>query len=462
MRLNKPITSILLTLALQFSTPLRAYAAAPVAASNDGSVQVMGDLSVGGNQAVNGSAPNGFYSSVKQRPYSAAGDGTTNDTSAINSAINSAISAACAAGGGGIFFPPGTYKVTVTGTKALNLQCSNVSLIGVKGKSRIANASATGDTIQIGAASGSNDADHCKIEGLVFEPSVTRTSGSEVFAPAFHNLTFRDVKLKSFYRGFYLGSPLGSVNIHMEGVWAEDFVNFAYFVRVIQGTLSNLNTWGRRSNSVNLHIDGYCEGLVFVGGLFFNDYSGTPSGSYNLVTATDVVARPSAFNYFYGCYFDWGNYAVVARNAYSYTFTDCWFKARTGDGVLVDSTAHEFTFKGNDFFNSAGSGLHISGSQGHVITGNRFLNNGTALAGSKGIKVLGAAAGIVITSNRIGRSGSPRVSDAGAGAQAYGVEIGASVTSFIVKDNDCRGNATGAVNNLAGTSSVKIVADNLF
>ena len=429
-------------------------AGAPVGFAGTGPIVIAaGKLSpqTGGGQVV--SPP------FNVKTYGAVGDGRADDTSGVQGAIK----AACAAGGGIVHLPRGTYKVTASGGKALNLQCSNVTLRGDGPvATRIAMASATGDTIQIGTAGGHADADNCKIEGLLFQPSVTRTGGSEVFAPAFHNLTIRDVNLKSMYRGFYLGSPLGSVNIHMQGVWAEDFVNFAYFVRVIQGTLTNLNTWGRRSNSVNLHIDGYCEGLVFTGGLFFNDYSGTPSGSYNLVTGTEVVSRPSQFNYFYGCYFDWGNYAVVAQNAYSYTFTDCWFKGRTEDGVLLDSTAHEFTFKGNDFFNSAGSGLHIKGSSGHVITGNRFLNNGTALADSKGIKVTGAAAGIVITSNRIGHSGSPRVSDGGAGAQVYGVEIGASVTSFIVSHNDCRGNKTGAVNNLAGTSSVKIVAENLF
>lgn len=33
---------------------------------------------------------------------------------------------------------------------------------------------------------------------------------------------------------------------------------------------------------------------------------------------------------------------------------------------------------------------------------------------------------------------------------------------FGIKDNDCRGNTTGAVQNLAGTSANKVVADNIF
>jgi parallel beta-helix repeat protein len=388
--------------------------------NNDGSVSVIGDLAVGGNLLVTGTSPNGLYTNVKQAPYNAAGNGTTNDTSAIQSAIN----AACTAGGGAIFFPPGTYKVTVTSGKALDLQCSNVTLLGIKGTVRIANASATGDTIVVGTA-GTLAADDCKIEGLLFQPSVTRTSGSEIYAPAFRNLTLRHVKLKGVSTGLYLGSVPGSVHIQMDDVWAEDFTTFAYFVHVIQGTMTAVNTWGRRANSVNLHIDGYCEGLVFVGGLFFNDYSSTPSNSYNLVTAIDVVSRPSQFNEFIGCYFDFGNYALVATNAFSYSFTDCWFKGRTADGVLLQSTAHDFSFEGCQFFNSAAGGIFIDGSSGHRLIGNEFINNGTAVSNSPGIRVGSGSAGIIITGNRIGLSGAPRISDGGAGSQNYGVQIDA-------------------------------------
>jgi hypothetical protein len=410
------------------------------------------------NLAVTGDIPSATAISVKQAPYNAAGNGTANDTPAIQSVINTA----CAAGGAAVFFPPGIYKVTVSGSRALYVGCSNVTLVGVKGVSRIAMASAAGDTLQIGTAGGSADANQCELAGLVFEPSVARTSGSEVFAPAVNNLTVRNVKLKGFYRGFYLGAPQGSTHVQFDNVWAEDFTNFAYMVRVIGGTFVGVQTWGRRANSVNLHLDGYCEGLVFTSCLFFNDYAGTPSGSYNLVIAADVVSRPSQFNEFIGCYFDWGNYAVVATNAYSYTFTDCWFKGRTDSGVLLESTAHEFTFKGCDFFNSAGPGLYINGGTGHVVTGNRVLNNAVSVAGSAGVRIAAGSSGIVITSNRIGRSAAGRVSDAGLGAQGYGVWIEAGVTSFVVKDNNMLGNVTGAVNNLAGTSAVKIVSDNLF
>lgn len=56
--------------------------------------------------------------SVTEPAYNAAGNGTSNDTSAVQAAINAVI----AAGGGGVLFPPGTYLVqTITVTSASKL-----------------------------------------------------------------------------------------------------------------------------------------------------------------------------------------------------------------------------------------------------------------------------------------------------------------------------------------------------
>lgn len=57
------------------------------------------------------------------RDYRAAGDGETDDTTAINSAID----AARTNGGGTVYFSPGTYKTTTT----LLMNTSNVTLLGV-------------------------------------------------------------------------------------------------------------------------------------------------------------------------------------------------------------------------------------------------------------------------------------------------------------------------------------------
>lgn len=69
--------------------------------------------------------PNIYYN-VKQ--YGAAGNGTTDDTTAINAAITAAN-----ATGGVVFLPPGTYKIS----SPLNLSTANVSLKGAGASSII-------------------------------------------------------------------------------------------------------------------------------------------------------------------------------------------------------------------------------------------------------------------------------------------------------------------------------------
>jgi pectate lyase-like protein len=59
----------------------------------------------------------GIFINVKDPTYGAAGDGVTNDTTAILAAMT----AASAAGGGIVFFPPGTYQVTTMSPSVRNV-----------------------------------------------------------------------------------------------------------------------------------------------------------------------------------------------------------------------------------------------------------------------------------------------------------------------------------------------------
>ena len=85
-------------------------------------------LSVSGNASFQGPRP---Y--VDVTAYGAKGDGSTDDTTAIQAAINAYCSSPSASNGGAIFFPPGTYKVSQPQTPSSSpvfSGCANLYLLG--------------------------------------------------------------------------------------------------------------------------------------------------------------------------------------------------------------------------------------------------------------------------------------------------------------------------------------------
>jgi hypothetical protein len=79
--------------------------------------------------------------------YGATGNGTTDDTTAIQSAIN-----ACqTAGGGVVFFPPGTYKITA----GLTISADNIQIVGSGWSSQIlASGAISGYMLTVNAPGG--------------------------------------------------------------------------------------------------------------------------------------------------------------------------------------------------------------------------------------------------------------------------------------------------------------------
>jgi hypothetical protein len=112
--------------------------------------------------------------------YNAVGDGSTDDTTAINNAIYVANFY-----GWSLYFPAGTYKVS----SALSIIYGGSSGTATKvfGDGRhssiIAMSSATGNTMTLGATLAGTFGQYCSIEDISFKPSVARTSGYEIYIP---------------------------------------------------------------------------------------------------------------------------------------------------------------------------------------------------------------------------------------------------------------------------------------
>jgi hypothetical protein len=107
-------------------------------------------------------ATEGLVFNVLDPAYGATGDGTTDDTTAIQAALTAA------AGGGTVYFPKGTYRVT----SALNMT-ESCNLVGVKaGVSRIAHDSASADVLNLTTGA---SLPHVEIRNLQFYHSQSNT-----------------------------------------------------------------------------------------------------------------------------------------------------------------------------------------------------------------------------------------------------------------------------------------------
>ena len=131
---------------------------------------------------------------VTPQDYGAAGNGTTDDTAAVQAAIN----AVSAAGGGVVFFPTGTYLVTPTSSPALTVP-SNIRLLGANRKSATLKKNANGVMISMsGPSSDTTGATHVKYSSIE-QLGLNGNSKTGLLLQLYYadDLTFRDVFMTS-------------------------------------------------------------------------------------------------------------------------------------------------------------------------------------------------------------------------------------------------------------------------
>lgn len=142
---------------------------------------------------LSGSAVDVIAGHVNVKDYGAKGDGTTNDTAAIQSALNAAAAVATPTSSAILYFPPGIYKITSTVTKSFTSLQSNIIFRGA------------GSQTQIQFAVGT---------------TATGLSLSSLHSVLFKDLVFTGVYGTSIGRGIYLDTVLQATfeNVHFYGV----------------------------------------------------------------------------------------------------------------------------------------------------------------------------------------------------------------------------------------------------
>lgn len=162
--------------------------------------------------------------------YGATGDGTTDDTTAINAAI----AAANAAGEGTVYFPAGDYKVTSTLTRP----SGGIWLLGVN-PNYVASAGSviqqyhTGTGIYLSEENDANSSRRSGIENLAFRMRVDQTGLTATIIGATNATPI--VITTSANHGFSSGQI-----VHQRGVGGNDAANGIFSITVLSPTTYSL------------------------------------------------------------------------------------------------------------------------------------------------------------------------------------------------------------------------------
>lgn len=160
---------------------------------------------------------------VSVKDFGAKGDGTTDDTAAIQAAITYIQTL----GGGAVYFPSATYKVTGT----LTVTGNGVTLLGENRQKTVINfANGAQDCLTVIGASYASQLYGFEIKGLYFSHT-SKTGGRSILLAYVSQVTLRDVTLSQAWTGveIWVANNVVLDNFYMDGAIGGASVPASYY-----------------------------------------------------------------------------------------------------------------------------------------------------------------------------------------------------------------------------------------
>lgn len=446
----------------------------------------------GGTGAVTTTVQAKLRERISVKDFGAIGNGTTDDTTAIQAAITYAGSVGS---GQDIYFPRGVYRITAP----LTLTSDNVRLIGQGLYAvKIYRDFTTGATINITKASNARNTGN-GVLGITFYHNTALTLASSdaahIKATCSDTLFIEDVRMYNCIEGIELqgGNSLWLNNLNISGDYNTYTSRYGIKLSkassstdgvLIPTSLTVNNAWisGTTVNGANKGGFGYPlwitagENASFTNSYFGQGYFYTTLIEQQSNNANILDTR------FSSCYFDaadrntstygdgiyivgsgiaagetWdsiarsgGDGSIQINNVH---FNNCTLKGQSGDGrdgISVSPIARAGTFAqalsglkvtGCTISAWYRHGIYLGGSLGAVITGNTIEGNNYTNAGSgSGVVIDYNSVAAVVMGNRIGGNAFGLT-----GFQVYGVDVRTSASKYLVCENDVVGNVTAGI-----------------
>ncbi len=343
--------------------------------------------------------------------YGAKGDGTTDDTDAIQAVID-----AVAGTGGTVVIPDGTYMINATrisGSRGLLLKSDMTLRLGAGTVLKaISNSSPSYSILFITQASRVN------VQGGILEGDRSRhlgtggESGMGIYVASSQNIVIEGVTAKECWGdGFYIGGTAGCQNVTFCNVVGDH---------------------NRRSGLSAVSVDG----LMIKNSTFRNNRGTLPEAGINLEpNASETVANTQIS----GCTLASNGGSGIQVGVAASNKGTAWIRATTMDGNTLTSN------RTSGLSPDGGAGIEISNTSGHKVTNNIFRTNNRC-----GLLLRDEADATLVTGNSVtGTTGTP----------GDGIFVDRSITGFQITGNTAQNNtghgifvADGATGTLSGNT----------
>ncbi|MGD8373447.1 MAG: glycosyl hydrolase family 28-related protein [Candidatus Woesebacteria bacterium] len=390
---------------------------------------------------------------INAKSYGAKGDGSTDDTSALQSAID-----AISTSGGKVVIPAGTYVVSSTLT--IDKDATIITGVGPSTIIRVASGALDIDVFKIG--NGSTTRAHCAIQNMRINADGQKTAGRGIYLTKCFKIWLQNLLIEKQYRSLQFSNTtevwLDSTDVRdtkEHGLYLDHdlmsgfdwYVNNCVFDNPDVSNTGSGIYWNGGETLVVSNVDL----LRFNTGLYINPAAGRESrfGFFN-----NLIMDTCSDNNVHISNTDTGN-------SVGFTFTNCWSGTATNYGVLIDrpggGIVQGVRWVGGKIFHNGLAGFRLAGGQDvHISACDIIANSQTSSAARHGVEVGGGISEFSIVDCRIG--GGYQQGD----TQGYAIHIdeGAS-DNYIITSNDCHGNNNTPKINDLGTGSQKIVEHNL-
>lgn len=368
--------------------------------------------------------------------FGAVGNGTTDDTAAIQAAINSLAST-----GGIVYLPSGTYKVS----SALVMATTGITLLGANRNSTIISGSnATQNIIEIGSLSVLTKGN--RVSNLQITSSVAKTAGAAIKVFSGHQTDLDHITLmNNMYYGFQFEAGPYQYIYHLTDFEVNSGVNAIIVGHEIASAVQELVcTDGTIASQTGIAIR-------------IEDASGAMFRNIDIISSYAGVGMvPGNGQEAVACWFDTVLGDTCSNNAWmiqpsgtgivrEIMMVSCWGASCVNYGMLIDSSVagqvSGLALTGCRFMHNQKHGLYISDNvQAVSISNVHCLGNSTAASatyhgvylesGVNGVSLIGGVSGVggLFTNY-----------------QGYGVYFAGTATNCAIVGMNVYGNLTGAI-----------------